>query len=157
VAQGVRAELGKGALRQARRQIVTAAATRVHPGSRRGPGSRSRYLALASIAIAAPLWVACRSGGGGQAAAAPLALCQKLFGDFANGPDSDADPVGYALSQIKPLSEIHTSDDAVSAPLTKLISADRALVDSDGSDHAAKTAIAKADKVLNTACPGVAS
>jgi hypothetical protein len=119
---------------------------------------RSRYVALASVAVAAPLWAACGSSGGGSAqAATPPALCQKILGVLSNGPDSDADPVGYALSQIKPLGAIRTSDHSVSTTLDKLIAADRALVSSNGSSKTAKTDIKGSDKALNKACPGVAS
>ena len=119
---------------------------------------------MASVAVAAPLWAACGSsgssgsgGGGAHAAAAPAALCQKILAVYSDGPDPDADPVGYALSQIKPLGQIQTSDHTVSAALDNVIAADRALVTSDGKDHAAKKAIAAADKTLNASCPGVAS
>jgi hypothetical protein len=113
---------------------------------------------LASVAVAAPLWAACGSSGGGATAAkAPPALCQKILGVLSDGPDPDADPVGYALSQIKPLGQIETSDHPVRVTLDTLVAADRALVNSNGSDHAATTAIARADKALDTACPGVAS
>jgi hypothetical protein len=119
---------------------------------------------MASVAVAAPLWAACGSsgssgsgGGGAHAAAAPAALCQKILAVYSDGPDPDADPVGYALSQIKPLGQIHTSDHTVSATLGKVIAADRALVSSNGKDHAATKAIATADKTLTSACPGVAS
>jgi hypothetical protein len=84
-------------------------------------------------------------------------LCQKILAVLSDGPDPDADPLGYALSQIKPLGQIATSDHSVRVTLDKLIAADRSLVNSNGSDHAAKTAIARTDKALNTACPGVAS
>ena len=84
-------------------------------------------------------------------------MCQQILAVLSDGPDPDADPVGYALSQIKPLAQIHTSDSSVSVTLRKLIAADRALVKSNGSDHTATSAIAKADAALNKACPGVAS
>jgi hypothetical protein len=119
---------------------------------------RSRYMALASVAVAAPLWAACGSSGGGSAqAATPPALCQKILGVLSDGPDPDVDPVGYALSQIQPLGEIHTSDHSVGTTLDKLIAADRAIVSSDGTDTSAKAAIKGSDKALNKACPGVAS
>jgi hypothetical protein len=75
---------------------------------------------------------------------------------LSDGPDPDADPVGYALSQIAPLGQIHTSDDAVTQRLSDLIKADRALVSSNGSDHAATKSVAKDGADLNKVCPGVA-
>jgi hypothetical protein len=50
-----------------------------------------------------------------------------------------------------------TSDHSVQGTLDKRNAADRALVNSNGGDHAAKAAITRADKAVNTACPGVAS
>jgi len=120
-----------------------------------------RRVALATVAVAVPLWVACGSTGPSGAAVnsahAPAAVCQKVLAVLSDGPDPDADPVGYALSQILPLGQIHTSDHSVSTTLHSLIKEDRALVKSKGSDKSAKTGIKKADKSLNKACPGVAS
>jgi hypothetical protein len=122
---------------------------------------RPRGMALASVAVAVPLWVACGtsspSGAAVRSAHAPTAVCNKILAVLSDGPDPDADPVGYALSQILPLGQIHTTDHSVSTTLQSLIKADKALVKSKGSDKAAKTGIKKADKSLNKACPGVAS
>jgi hypothetical protein len=122
---------------------------------------RPRSMALASVAVAVPLWVACGSsspsGAAVKSAHAPTAVCQKVLAVLSDGPDPDADPVGYALSQILPLGEIHTSDHSVSTTLRSLVKADRALVTSNGADKAATSGIKKADKSLNKACPGVAS
>jgi hypothetical protein len=112
-------------------------------------------LVSVAVAAAAPLLAAC--GGGAALAKAPAAVCQQIGGVLSDGPDPGADPVGYALSEIKPLGQIHTSDASVADSLRKLIAADTALVASQGNDHAAKAAIAKATGALNTACPGVAS
>ena len=75
---------------------------------------------------------------------------------LADGPDPDADPVGYALSQIAPLGQIHTSDHALAQQLSDLIAADHALVNTKGSDRAATKSIARDDDGLNKGCPGVA-
>ena len=96
-------------------------------------------------------------GGAAAAATAPQALCQQLNGVLADGPDPDADPVGYAFSQIEPLQAIHSSDSSAVHEVSKLISADQAFYNSNGSDKAAATAIKKADASLNKVCPGVAS
>ena len=87
---------------------------------------------------------------------APASVCEKLNAVFSDGPDPDADPVGYALSQILPLGDVHTTDRTVRTDLTKLIAADRALVQSNGKDHTAKAGIKKDDHLVNEACPGVA-
>jgi hypothetical protein len=118
-----------------------------------------RRVGLASLAITVPLLAACSSassGGGSSQAKAPTAFCQKVLAVLSDGPDPDADPVGYALSQIAPLGQIHTSDHALAQRLSDLISADHALVNTNGSDHAATKSIAKDDAGLNKVCPGVA-
>jgi hypothetical protein len=127
----------------------------------RGVLTRSRTVALASVAVAVPLWAGCSStgsgGGGATGAPAPAAVCQKILAVLSDGPDPDADPVGYALSQIGPLGAIHTSDRSVQTILGNLVAADRKLVSSNGKDKAARAAIKEDDRSLNTACPGVAS
>lgn len=122
-------------------------------------GRLPRRVALASLAMAVPLLAACSSGssgGGPSQAQAPTAFCQKVLAVLSDGPDPDADPVGYALSQIAPLGQIHTSDHALAQQLSDLVAADHALVNSNGSDHAATKSIAKDDAGLNKVCPGVA-
>jgi hypothetical protein len=117
-----------------------------------------RRAGLTALALAAPLLAACSSsssGGSGQAQA-PAAFCQKVLAVLSDGPDPDADPVGYALSQIAPLGQIHTSDRSLGEELSDLVAADRALVHTNGSDRAATKSIAKDDEALNKACPGVA-
>jgi hypothetical protein len=121
----------------------------------------ARRLTLVSVAVAAPLWTACASGasggsGGGAAVAkAPAALCNQILAVLSDGPDPTADPVGYALSQILPLGQIHTSDRTVGGTLTRLIAADKELVKSNGGDRSSSSAITRADAALNGACPGV--
>jgi hypothetical protein len=121
---------------------------------------RRGRVGLTSLALAVPLLAACSSsssaGISGQTQA-PAAVCQKVLGVLSDGPDPDADPVGYALSQIAPLGQIHTSDNDLARRLSDLITADRALVSSNGSDHAATKSIAKDDADLNKVCPGAAS
>jgi hypothetical protein len=97
------------------------------------------------------------SSGGGAAAKAPTSLCQKIGGILADGPDSDADPVGAALSQIRPLQDIRSSDNSVIHTVSKLVSADQSFYNSNGTNKTAASAIKKAETLLNKACPGVAS
>ncbi len=125
-----------------------------------------RRLALGALALAVPLWSACNSDGGGNGGGhgsaipkAPSTVCAQLLAVFSDGPDPDADPVGYALSQIKPLGEVRSSAHSAQPTLTTirtLIAADKALVGSKGSDHSATVTIKKADDRVNDACPGVA-
>ena len=110
---------------------------------------------------------ACSSGGSSSASSSggaeqrrtkvPTPLCQQIGGLLADGPDSDADPVGAALSQILPLQGIRGSDTSVIHNFSKPVSADQAFYHSNGTDKTAATAIKKAEASLNKACPGVAS
>jgi hypothetical protein len=98
------------------------------------------------------------SGGGVTAALAkaPASTCQLLNDVFSDGPDPDADPVGYALSQILPLRNLESSDSALMATVSKLESDDEDLVKANGADSLAAAAIKKDDKAIDSACPGVA-
>jgi hypothetical protein len=117
---------------------------------------RARGLVAASLALAVPVLAGgCGSSNSGGATV-PAAFCQRTLAVLSDGPDPGADPVGYALSQIQPLSQIRAPDHGLSVTLADLITADRALVASQGKDHAATAAIARADAALNVACPGVA-
>jgi hypothetical protein len=113
------------------------------------------------LLLAVPLALAaCGSSGGSggvpSLSKAPSSLCSSLNAILSDGPDPDADPVGYALSQILPLGELHSSDSAAIGVVHQLISADRALVKSGGSNRSASKTIKAADESINEACPGVA-
>jgi hypothetical protein len=116
-----------------------------------------RRAPLVVAALTVPLLAACGSSSPASAAKAPTSLCNKIQGVLSDGPDPDADPVGYALSQILPLGEIHSSDSSVQHTLASLVAADKNLVKSNGSDKADSTTIKKDNAMLNKACPGVAS
>ena len=120
---------------------------------------RPGRVGLTSIPPSVPLLVACGSSSSSSAssqAQPPATFRQEVLAALSNGPDPDADPVGHASSQIAPLGQIGTSDHAVAQRLSRLIAADRALVISNGSDHAATKSIAKDDPGFNKVCPGVA-
>jgi hypothetical protein len=118
-----------------------------------------RRVGVTSLALTVPLLAACSSGssgGGSSQAQAPTAVCQKVLAVLSDGPDPDADPVGYALSQIARLGQIHTSDHAHAQQLSDLIAADHSLVSTSGGDRAATESVAKDDEHLNKVCAGVA-
>jgi hypothetical protein len=119
-----------------------------------------RVKALALPLLALPLVLAACGGGGSggvpSLSKAPSSLCTRLNAVFSDGPDPDADPVGYALSQILPLNQIHSSDSAAIGVIHQLTAADQTLVRSSGDNKAASKTIKAADKSINEACPGVA-
>ncbi|HVT41364.1 MAG TPA: hypothetical protein VHD39_00170 [Acidimicrobiales bacterium] len=96
-----------------------------------------------------------QSGGAATQVTAPAAVCQKLTGILADGPDADVDPVGSALSHILPLESVHSSNPAVTAAIARLVAADQQLVQASGADKAASSAIKRANSALEKICPGV--
>ena len=81
-------------------------------------GSVPRYGALrgatptaAALALCAGSLAACGSSPAAGHTSRPAAqtACLQLSEILSNGPDPDADPVGYAEAQTLPLHQIHTS------------------------------------------------
>jgi hypothetical protein len=120
---------------------------------------RLTVLASAALGLAALLG-ACTSQAPAShpvSAAAVRATCTKVSAVLSDGPDPDADPVGYAEAQILPLGQIRTADAQLRAAISKLAGAYRAFFASNGSSSAAKLAVAAASKRINSFCPGAAS
>ena len=76
---------------------------------------------------------------------------------LSDGPDPDADPVGYAEAQILPLGQIRTADAPLRAAIGRLARAYQEFFASNGTSGAAKLAVATASKQVNAFCPGAAS
>jgi hypothetical protein len=85
------------------------------------------------------------------------ATCEQVSGVLADGPDPDADPVGFAEAHILLLRQISTPDQSLRGALSQLADANQSLVASNGKSANAKEAVAVADKKLNAICPGAAS
>jgi hypothetical protein len=116
-------------------------------------------LGLAALGLAALLG-ACTSQAPASrpvSAAAVRATCTQVSAVLSDGPDPDADPVGYAEAQILPLGQIRTPDAQLRAAVSKLAGAYRAFFASNGSSSTAKLAVAAASKRINSLCPGAAS
>ena len=94
---------------------------------------------------------------GPTSTAAVRTTCTQVSAVLSDGPDPDADPVGYAEAQILPLGQIRTSDAALRAAIGKLASAYQEFFDSNGASSSAKLAVASASKRINSLCPGAAS
>jgi hypothetical protein len=122
-----------------------------------------RFMALAPAALGlAALLGACTSQAPAPAsrpvsAAVVHSTCTQVSAVLSDGPDPDADPVGYAEAQILPLGQIRTSDAQIRAAISKLASAYRAFFDSNGNSSSAKLAVATASKRINAFCPGATS
>jgi hypothetical protein len=112
-------------------------------------------VALSGMAI---LLGACGSAASaGTSAAATQATCNQVSAVLSDGPDPQADPVGYAEAQIVPLSQIRTSDAQLRAAISGLASAYREYFASNGASHGAATAVAAASKQVDAICPGATS
>jgi hypothetical protein len=111
---------------------------------------------FALLATGAVLLSACGSSAPAQTSAAVKDSCQQVSAVLSDGPDSGADPVGYAEAQIKPLRQIHTEDTSLQAAVDALSSAYEQFYRSDGAG-AAKQAVSQASDRVNAICPGATS
>jgi hypothetical protein len=83
--------------------------------------------------------------------------CQQVSAVLSDGPDPDADPVGYAEAQILPLRQINVSNQALHGVISQLAAAYQKFFASNGKSSNAKEDVAVASKKLNSICPGAAS
>jgi hypothetical protein len=129
---------------------------RVAPSCR---GLRTAGLGIALAALALPMLAACGTSAGhpGAQGATTSAACTAVGAALSDGPDPDADPVGYAEAQITPLREIQTSDYALRVAIRDLAEAYARVFASNGTSSAASKAVAAAAAKVNTICPGAAS
>jgi hypothetical protein len=131
-----------------------------NPAVTRLPGPA--VLTLAVLAAAA-LLAGCSSGSppAGRAAAAPASAiaqtCSQVSAVLSDGPDPQADPVGYAEAQILPLEQVHTSDLQLRAAINGLAGAYREYFASNGASRAATAAVAVASERVDAICPGATS
>jgi hypothetical protein len=122
----------------------------------RGDARRRGIPAAAALALCAGLLAACGSSSPTAPSASPAAqtACLHVSGALSDGPDPDADPVGYAEAQILPLHQIHTSDKAIGSAISRLASAYAQFYDDNGT-KAGKSSVKAAAKTINELCPGV--
>jgi hypothetical protein len=83
--------------------------------------------------------------------------CEQVSAVLGDGPDPDADPVGYAEAQILPLRQISVSNQALHGVISQLANAYQRFFASNGKSSNAKEDVAVASKKLNSICPGAAS
>ena len=83
--------------------------------------------------------------------------CEQVSAALSDGPDPDADPVGYAEAQILPLRQISVSNQALHGVISQLADAYQKFFASNGKSSNAKEDVAVASRKLNSICPGAAS
>jgi hypothetical protein len=77
---------------------------------------------------------------------------------LADGPDSDADPVGHAEAQVLPLRHLTIGDAKLHKAVLSLADAYATFSTSTGSTHAAAAqVVTKAENEVNKICPQAAS
>jgi hypothetical protein len=128
--------------------------------SRGRSGVRPSVLVVSLLAPALVVLAGCgSSSAGGTSSASRLPtppICTQIGGVLGNGPDPDADPVGYAEAQITPLGAIHASSPALQHAITSLDSAFRHEFAANASP-ASKRAVRSAKRQINALCPGAAA
>jgi hypothetical protein len=83
--------------------------------------------------------------------------CTAVSGVLSNGPDPDADPVGYAEAQVLPLEQLKLSDATLSQAVSRLDAAYKAFSATDGAKGtAAAIKVSAGETALNTICPNAA-
>jgi hypothetical protein len=113
--------------------------------------------ALLAIAIAG-----CGSSSSSRASSVVLGStvqqdCTAVADVLSDGPDPDADSVGYAQAQVLPLQQLKISDATLSRDVVTLARAYQAFSTGSGAGtRAAAAAVTKAEKSVNSICPQAA-
>ena len=124
-------------------------------GFTRSARQRGTVTALVACTAAILPLAACGSSGNAPSSQAVVtATCQQVTAVLSDGPDPGSDPVGYAEAQILPLRQIHTSDPALKAAITRLASAYSGFFTSGGKSASAASAVTSATARINKLCPG---
>jgi hypothetical protein len=83
--------------------------------------------------------------------------CTSVTDVLSDGPDPDADPVGYAQAQVLPLRQLSISDASLHRAVLTLASAYETYSTSSSSKRAASAAaVTKAENEVNKICPQAA-
>lgn len=125
---------------------------------------RSRVVALyalTGLAILLPV-SACGSSGSTATSAtsatstatAATRACAQVSVVLTNGPDPDADPVGYAAAQILPLRQVRTTDATLGRAISTLASAYGTYSAAHGTSKTATSTLTTAINRINALCPG---
>jgi hypothetical protein len=119
-----------------------------------------RALAAASAAFIAIAIAACGSASSSHAATSAILGttvqqdCTAIGDVLADGPDPDADSVGYAQAQVLPLRQLRIGDAMLQRDVLALAAAYQAVA---AGGAGAATAVTKAEKAVNSICPQAAS
>jgi hypothetical protein len=110
-----------------------------------------------ALALGALLLGACGSSGSAAGSGTSVQqACHKVSAAASDGPDPDADPIGYAEAQVLPLRNIRTSDKDLQSAIDALASAYQDVFDTNGSASATH-ALARSSHAVDAICPGALS
>jgi hypothetical protein len=127
----------------------------VVPTRHRAPVNRGRSRAFAVVLVLSGALVLGACGSTAPAVSAPSS-CAKVSAVLSDGPDPDADPIGYAEAQVAPLRAVTTSNPHLHVAITELADAYALYFTTSGS-KAASGAVARASTAVDAICPGVTS
>jgi hypothetical protein len=83
--------------------------------------------------------------------------CTTVSDVLANGPDPDADPVGYAEAQVLPLRQLTLADTTLAHAVDQLDTAYKAFSSTNGAKGTpAAIKVSAAEKAVNAICPNAA-
>jgi hypothetical protein len=126
--------------------------------SNRLPTIRNLVLA-GSVLVATTAIAACGSSLHGSAVLGTKVeqQCTQVADVLSDGPDPDADTVGYAEAQVLPLKQLTISDPALKTAVANLDAAYQAYISSNGpAQNQTATKTTQAENALNAICPGAA-
>jgi hypothetical protein len=120
---------------------------------------RTWKFALVAVVIVLAVFIGLRLSSTGQSSrssATTSATCLRVSAALFDGPDPNADSVGYAEAQILPLRQISITDTPLQHAITSLSNAYRTFY-RDGGTAPAKTLVRDASKAVDRYCPGATS
>jgi hypothetical protein len=123
------------------------------PGSTQRARGRGPVVILATALLFAVALAACGSSNVSSSKVALRRSCQQVAAVLSDGPDPDADPVGYAEAQVLPLRQLPRSGNPAHAAIDALASAYQQFSSTKGS-RAAKAAVSGAVHKIDVICPG---
>ncbi|HEY6496835.1 MAG TPA: hypothetical protein VIZ43_26455 [Trebonia sp.] len=119
-----------------------------------------RALAATAVACVAVAVTACGSSSSSSSQTSSALLgsqvqqdCTSVANVLSDGPDPDADSVGYAQAQVLPLRQLKISDARLRQDVLSLAAAYQAFT---AGGPAAAAAVAKAENSVNSICPQAA-
>jgi hypothetical protein len=83
--------------------------------------------------------------------------CTAVSDVLADGPDPDADSVGYAEAQVLPLAQLNLADPTLAHAVRRLDTAYKSFSSTNGAKGTpAAVAVSAAEKAVNAICPNAA-